>query len=288
MPYLYYRKGNVMRGPAVRRFQEVGEAVLGEDIVENDGAFGTDTKDLALAVQKKLGLEVDGYVGPKTWEACFAALGREKSGAKVYERDGVTVKDCRNFGEPPKRGFFGKVREWGAIEGVMLHQTGCWMPEEETTWCRVNAHCGVTRNGTVILMHDFQWEIWHGNGLSKQTIGIETAGNFYGVPGVKGTWWSPGGGPHQLNEKQQHAFEVLFHILHEAFDEGGGNWKKVYAHRQSSSSREGDPGQEIWQKVGMVWQTALGADDGGPNYCVGSGNPIPKEWNPTYGRRYWE
>lgn len=286
MATLYYRPNQLMYGPAVRRFQEMGEAVLGEDFLENDGWFGKDTDALAKKVQEKLGVTVDGVVGRNTWNKIFEHLGRTESGATVTERDGVKIIDGRDVFDPPS-GYYNKKRDWSKIEGVLLHQTGCWMPESEQTWARVRCHCGITRKGVIILTHPFDWIIWHGNNLSKQTIGLEVAGNFYGIEGVERSWWKPGGGPHDFTDAQEQASEVLFHIIKEEFDKNGGTWSKVYSHRQSSDQRTSDPGQSLWQKIAMVWHIAIGGDDGGPDYCVGSGKPVPKEWNPEYPRKFW-
>ncbi len=284
-PVLFLRQGNYMSGPAVHRFQEFGELLLGEDFLENDGFFGKETEALAKKVQEKLGIDADGVVGEQTWNKLFEAIGRTVSGAKVYQVSGVTVKDCRLvFGAPA--GFFGKDRSPQKIHGVVIHQTGCWMSNDESTWERTRCHCGITRSGDVLLTHPFDWGIGHAQDLSGPAIGIEIAGNFPGLIGKNYTWWKSGGGPHEFTEAQEKACDVLFGIIKEEFERMGVVWTKVYAHRQSSDQRESDPGEEIWKKVALKWQKDLGADDGGPEYCVGSGKPIPKEWNESYTSRF--
>jgi hypothetical protein len=52
----------------------------------------------------------------------------------------------------------------------------------------------------------------------------------------------------------------------------------VLAHRQSSGSRENDPGPDIWYGVGQWAVDNLGMKDGGPGFKIDSGNPIPDEW----------
>lgn len=58
---LYYRKGNVFTGTAVRVVQSV---VIPAEI---DGSFGQRTENAVKEFQKKEGITVDGIVGAETW-----------------------------------------------------------------------------------------------------------------------------------------------------------------------------------------------------------------------------
>lgn len=58
----------MMRGPAVRRLQEIG-AQVGVDFGKPDGIFGPETERGVLDLQRRLGLQADGVCGPQTWEA---------------------------------------------------------------------------------------------------------------------------------------------------------------------------------------------------------------------------
>ena len=53
---------------------------------------------------------------------------------------------------------------------------------------------------------------------------------------------------------------------------------QVVAHRQSSASRENDPGPEVWLNVGQWAVDTLGLSDGGPGFKLPGGNPIPPDW----------
>lgn len=308
MEILRYQKP-MMHGLAVRRFQQFGEAVIGdENWLEthggrggNDGWFGQDTRELAIKVQQKLELEDDGIVGPHTWEAIFKYLEMDPSGAKIYKRDGVTVIDGREVWTPVKK-WHGKMRSYTSgdrnqLRGVMLHQTGCWMPEDPGVWAKINAHYGVTRAGKIILMFNPLMLIWHGNGLTRPTIGIEIAGLFRGIEGRSNTHWPPDAKPHEFTSDQAKACNVLFEIIKEDFETNGGKWEVVYAHRQSSNMRMSDPGEAVWKQIAMPWMEKLGATCGGilplgsrtpgTDYCVGNGMPIPKEWDTEYPHRFW-
>jgi hypothetical protein len=90
-----------------------------------------------------------------------------------------------------------------------------------------------------------------------------------------------------LTDGQKKAFPVLLDLLREGFAENSGNFSLVLAHRQGSASREADPGEEIWEEVGLVWQEELGVSDGGEGYHTGDGKGIPREWDPRRKSRYW-
>lgn len=301
MQTLYYRAGNLFRGLVVKRFQEFAETVIGNvGYLEengsksgNDGFFGRDSEALAKEAQAKLGLTVDGVVGPKTWAAMFEAIGRTESGAKIYERDGIKVVDGREVWTPRSH-YFGVRRPWNPtldydkrVSGVTLHQTGYKMPNNPEVWSKINAHCGIFDNGTVILMFPFDFEIWHAQDLSRFTIGIEIDGLFRGVNGRNNTHWPPEATPSELTDAEVAASEVLFTIIAETFAANGGSWDRVHAHRQSSDQRQSDPGESIWKRIGLPWIERLGATDGGPDYKLGSGFRLPKEWGPGYKVDFW-
>lgn len=68
--WLRYTPGSVQSGNRVRQWQRRMH-LLGFDI-EIDGRFGPGSEQVARQFQQANGLEVDGRVGPRTWEASFA------------------------------------------------------------------------------------------------------------------------------------------------------------------------------------------------------------------------
>ena len=180
--------------------------------------------------------------------------------------------DLRDDPTPPLRGYYGKKRKLSDITGVMLHQTACRLGEKPERWKSISAHIGVTREGKIILMHDFLSVIWHGNKPSPELIGIEFDGNFMGY--TNGKYWKPGGGPDPLTAAQQaSANEILLPFLQRC----GMDWKYTIAHRQSSGDREYDPGPEIWQLVALPWMRETGSTDG--DLVWGTGAKIPNDWD---------
>lgn len=269
-----------MRGPAVRRVQEMYIA-YGEE-TDADGVFGPDTDRVTRVVQQKLGLLVDGIVGPKTLAALEAALPDAPKAPDQPEQpqliDGVEVFDYRGQVKPPKNGRH--TRKWDAISGLVLHRTACVLGERPQRYFPVNCHIGVTLKGRIILAHPFEMMIWHGHKPSRWTIGIEFDGNPEGYPGYH---WKPGGGPHPITDAQVRAGDVLLKILTDAFEAGGRTLKYIYAHRQASENRECDPGWECWQRIALPWMERTGAtpgDIGLQGTTFGSGFHIPQSWDP--------
>jgi len=270
-----------MHGPGVKRLQEFGD-LLGFDYGPNDGIFGGDTENAVIAIQNHFGLEPDGICGKKTWDKILEALDYDYEGFDQEDDDALIV-DIRGQHERPK--LYARPRDWSDIDGVVIHQTGCAMPKDPEKWQRLNAHIGVTREGRVVLVNDYTDMIWHAQGLSQHRIGIEIAGNFPGIEGDMRTLWKGGGGPHSLTAGQMEGLETVFYMLKSEFKLNRATWKFVNVHRQSAPSRVADPGSEIYKKIVMPWMDELGATDGGPAFYTGKkkkGNPVPKEWNPSY------
>jgi hypothetical protein len=206
-------------------------------------------------------LDVDGVVGENTLAAAQAKLdgGRPVPTIDPHLKiiDGVEVWDYRGEIPAPKNGR--QTRPWGEIEGICTHRTACVLGEKPERYFPVNAHIGVTLGGRIVLAHPFELFIWSSHGLSPFTINVEWDGNPEGRPGY---WWKPGGPANPVTDAQVKASDVLLNLLIEAFVMNGKTIKYVFGHRQASSSRESDPGWELWQKIAMPWKEKLGATSG--------------------------
>lgn len=269
-----------MRGPAVKRLQELGDSI-GIDEGKNDGVFGPATKRVVLRIQERFGLKKDGVCGPKTWGALTGHVD-EQSGPTL----GRTLIDIRGT-HPPARLYKCK-RDWSTIDGVTIHQTGCWMSQNPRGWHRLNAHIGITQSCQVVYVNDATDWIWHAQKLSKHTIGLEFDGNFPGIQGNEKTLWKGGGPAASVSDEMLKASDELFDFLVGEFKRNGQPWTRIHAHRQSSDMRRADPGSEIWQKIAMVWAERLGLEhyDLGSTFCYSKGKPIPREWNSSYHTKY--
>jgi len=261
------------RGAAVRRLQELGD-LLGYDYGDNDGVFGLQTDRVVHDLQQSLGVCQDGIVGPITWRAILNQANGEPGHASV---DDLGIHDISKSHKPPK--LFAHLRPWSSIIGVTLHQTGCEMPLQPLGWSRVNAHYGVSRLGTPILINRPEDMIWHAQRLSPTTIGIEIDGNYEGVEGLRSTLWAPGGGPATLHPWAIDACNAIYRDIAERFEAAGQEWLAVYGHRQSSRTRRGDPGSAIWQAVGVPWRKRLACDARQCRQAFGKGRPVPRVWD---------
>lgn len=88
-PAATLRAGNKAASATVRLLQ-IRLNELGYPVGKTDGFFGSRTRGAVLTFQADQGLVTDGIVGPKTWEALYAA-------EKRPERN-VTLKDLRESG----------------------------------------------------------------------------------------------------------------------------------------------------------------------------------------------
>lgn len=286
----------MMHGPSVKRLQEFGDA-LGVDTGVNDGIFGKDTETAVQEIQAKLGATVDGVCGLHTWAAILEAvdaLSSDTDPMVVFMTELDRVHDIRKLHGPPRlQSRRHPVRSWSDINGVTIHQTGCNMPSKPSSWGRLNAHFGITKEGLVIFANDPKKFIWHAQGLSKSTIGIEIEGNYQGLMNDPKTLWSGGGPAATLNPEMYFAIEQLFVLLEWMFKANKKQWWFVHGHRQSAKSRIADPGEEIWKGVALPWMARLNKKwfdenrDGGNDFSLGSGRRIPKDWSPRRASPYW-
>jgi hypothetical protein len=305
-PTWLYLDSPAMRGPAVRRWQEILTA-LNYDIGSwgVDGCFGRDVDTATRKFQQDAGLDVDGVVGADTLEAAEKKFQQGTvtrptiDGVSPTVVDGVEVWDYRAVAKPPKN--FSYIRPWSQISGIMLHRTACVLGENPTRYLPVNAHVGLTMGGRIVLAHAWDKMIWHGHAPSPWTIGVEIDGNPEGKPGY---FWTPGGGPHDVTDAQVKAADVLLKLFREEFTRQGQEIKYLVAHRQSSKDRECDPGWLAWNKIAVPWMNTTGAipgpREGHPptaglalpvGYAGdtwGDGFQVPHEWDTRSTVPFWK
>lgn len=232
-----------------------------------------------LALGYDLGT-ADGIAGPRTL-AAYEAHERAKAA-------GVTVLLGAHEGQHREG-----VRPWASVTGITLHQTAGDLGERHERWVKwpvknpktgalefssLKAHVGVTRGGQVLLVNPLDSRVAHGHGLNSSTVGIECSGTYEGIEGRRDTWWPAGKAPQtptpELIEAARRAVawvvaEVAAH---------GGRVLYLYAHRQSSADRVSDPGSALWQAVALEVERE-GLVETRPGYTVGTGLPIPREWD---------
>jgi len=118
--------------------------------------------------------------------------------------------------------------------------------------------------GHVVKTFDPSWYCYSSNGLSATTVSVEHEGKY---PGLSDGKTIPSS---QVVEAGEAAILLAMR--------DNPNIHLVYAHRQSSKDRRGDPGESIWKLI--VLPCAADFDlltDCG--YHVGSGRPVCREWD---------
>lgn len=283
----------LMTGPEVTRLQEVLTS-LGYDIGTKgpDGIFGPETAEAVKMFQRNYGLISDGCVGNlETWPILKQVLETNATKNPMNQPE-VRIVDRRSQHDPPglyneelsPLSFKGEGKN--IINSVTLHQSGCTISEVSRVYDAGNFHVAILTDGRILLTNPFEMCIETEGAMSTSTITVEFEGNMAGIEGQPETVWNDGSHIDSLSDAQIKASEYLFAWIKHKFEINGGQWKYVYAHRQLSADRRADPGSEIWQKVGMKWIEWLKGSDGGPDFAVGGGLPIPKQWNPEYTEEY--
>lgn len=269
----------MMHGAAVKRLQEqLGILAIEVDI---DGIYGKNTEDAVKMLQQLTGMRQDGVFGPKTKRALEQVI--DAKYRSVILHDKFELIDISKNHKLPR--LADGTRPFSKIDGVTMHQTGCEMPKEPMGWSRVNAHYGLTQEGRPILINEPEIFIWHAQGLSMRSIGVEIEGNFPGIEGNVKTLWKGGGGPHSLSKDMIQGSLTIKDDIERRFKEQNQRWKYIFAHRQSHATKMADPGQEIWLKIALNWAELTGCK-AQPEFKTKKGLPLPQQWGP-YESSYW-
>lgn len=189
------------------------------------------------------------------------------------------------------------LRTWKKVTGITLHQTACLLGErlgDDEPWRRwygVGCHIGITRSGSILWLHDFDRLVVHGNGWNAHTVGIEIDGLYAGIQGDPRTVWDDPSTPRRETGMDLPIVQAAAARDAIRWIVGRVAWRKgkvraLVAHRQSSKNRRNDPGSAIWQSVALPLHAELGLSDGGDGFAIGTGYPVPREWDPNRTARY--
>jgi N-acetylmuramoyl-L-alanine amidase-like protein len=205
-----------------------------------------------------------------------------------------------------------KIREPQKVYALVLHQMACCfnVGNPLTRYPKKMAsHFVILPKGQILQLHPIQALTAASNGFNHGSVAVEFAGNF---PNSNGRWWIDQKDINAIREKLRNqnvpapqiesrvrayikanqnqvtpeqiaAGRYLVRYLMRVMAPGKG-LTHILAHRQSYSSRENDPGPDIWYHVGQWAVDNFGLKDGGPGFKVDSGNPIPDLWR-TWGKR---
>lgn len=171
----------------------------------------------------------------------------------------------------------GPPRPLSSVYALVLHQMAFSRGNDPAKYTKVNSHFAILPDGAILQLHPISALLWASNGFNTGSVAVEFAGN---LPNVAGKCWSPAtNGCHRLTTQQVVAGRQLVDHLIRVM-----GLTHVLAHRQSSGTRENDPGPDIWYHVGQWAVEQRGMKDGGPSFKVGTGQPILAAWR-TWGRR---
>ena len=157
---------------------------------------------------------------------------------------------------------YGKDKD-EAAQRMALHQRFWTVPY----------HWVSLRNGDVLHNNQISRHTYHGNGGNGPLIGVSLEGNYPGL---------------EKNRTKKHSGMDAFVIetaragLRLAVTEGRNDGEPVetlYAHRQYSDGRVGDPGEAWWKEVGIPMAKELVLERK-VSFKHGSGNEICNEWDP--------
>lgn len=193
---------------------------------------------------------------------------------------GERVLDVRDL--HPGRARKGTNR-WSRVDTVCLHQMACRGPGGWERWRDLAIHFAVLCDGTAAWLYDCDALVWHGHGWSGRSVGIEVEGWYAGVEGSPETLWVPDGASAVrrrsmvLSAEQADAALQSVRLAVETVAAHGGRVRYVAAHRQSSPTRQSDPGQQIWQAVALPAMATMGL---GAAPTLRGGRPVPEAWDP--------
>ncbi len=165
------------------------------------------------------------------------------------------------------------TRDPKKVWALVLHQMACCFKVRDplTRFLKMAPHFAILPDGRILQLHPILSLTGASNGFNPGSVAVEFAGNF---PDTRGRWWHGAeNGKNQVTPAQIESGRYLVRYLKRVM-----GLREILAHRQSSGTRENDPGPDIWYHVGQWAIDNLGLTDGGPGFKTGSGNPIPDLW----------
>lgn len=137
----------------------------------------------------------------------------------------------------------------------------------------VPAHVCAMREGSLVVHAPAQAYLYHGNAFNADTLGYEIEGSYPGV-------FSSRNDKHdKLTSKVIETARKGIDLLMYMGSRAGMDIQYIYAHRQSSDTRRGDPGEEIWREVVLNYAVPQYNLQVRNNHVRRDGRPIPSAWD---------
>jgi hypothetical protein len=193
-----------------------------------------------------------------------------------------------------------------SVNGIVLHQTAIkyGVTSRQVEEANGNKQLAVARRAKRIACHACSFEgfyakaypldfyINQANALNANTLGLEIEGRFPGLMDNPDTFaredlktlWK--GEPTELTyDRIKAACAALAYLVQEGHSLGMPI-KYLYAHRQAKLNRRSDPGEELWREVALEYGVAVLGLETRPLFTIGTGRPIPIEWDSRGGGPY--
>lgn len=199
---------------------------------------------------------------------------------------------------PRPGGIYVVERNPEDVDTIVVHQTACTFgkaPDQPTRHhraLRVACHNLAFSDGVVVRANPLPWYVNHGNGFNARSLGLEIEGSFPGLlddPDTPtredlATHWGDDANITPLTDLLVETACLAIGDLVKRAGEWGAEIRYIVAHRQSSSTRRSDPGEEIWRRVVLGWAVPELGLQTQPALALGrgrkAGRPIPEAWDP--------
>ncbi len=285
-----------------------------------DGDIGAQTRSAIRNFQQKTGLTSNGVIEAGTESALIRAGASQppqssaispatSATVTLIPNDGLTPIEDRTAITAKKYGHMRQGKR-AKVWALVLHHTAGALKEKSEELDHVKSHFVITPKGRILQLHPIESLVWASNDLSPGSVAVEFVGNFRNEKGI--CWYprliplpcSQAPTPYQIQHgyfnrqgkcgyyggltkacsntptvEQIKAGRDLIHYLIKKI-----GLRAIYAHRQSSKDREGDPGPDIWYHVGQWAVENLRLENGAKDFHV-RGLPIPDVWR-TWGKTH--
>ena len=195
-----------------------------------------------------------------------------------------------------------RIRDPKKVYALVLHQMACcyYVNDPLTRFLdNLAPHFAILPDGRILQLHPLQALTYASNGFNTGGVAVEFAGNF---PTENGKWWIDRDEIAEIRKKlkKRKLPEAQIEARIQAYIKANQNQvtpaqieagrylvrylirtmglRVIVAHRQSSGTRDNDPGPDIWYYLGQWAIDTLGLSDGGPGFKTGTGKPIPNLW----------
>ena len=189
------------------------------------------------------------------------------------------------------------VRDPKTVTGIMLHQTAVWysVSAAQVSAAGGDRHEALHRRALNVACHliafdgckaglgpngcghgvepnPLEWYVYQANTANSVSLGIEIEGAYPGTV-------TPGCVMPSARVIQAARESVAYAVEHAR--RLGMPLVHIWAHRQSSSMRQADPGQALWQAVVLDYAVPTLGLQTQPKRTWGDGRPIPLAWDPN-------